>query len=270
MKHFIIYGLLMLTPAWAAQVAAPSGLTIEYMSNPVGLDCPAPRLSWKNVAKDTAAKNLRQAAYQIEVTQSKPTGDILVWDSGKISSEQSLNISYAGKALEDSGRYTWRVRTWTHGDATPSEWSAEAHWIMGLMGEKLWKASWIGAHPKTRPDFNMAGAVWIYGANAAKQTFGKTFHAPEIAAGKPVLLALAGDETYEVHLNGQLATKTWGHLNNPKQMRFIEVTPLLKAGENTIEATVVNPRGRSAGFVACLRFPDGSSVVTDTSWSQAV
>lgn len=255
---------------WCAQVLAPAGLTVEYMSDPSGLDCAAPRLSWKNVAKDAAVKNLRQAAYQIEVTQKKPKGDLQVWDSGKVLSDQSLNVAYAGKTLEDSGRYSWRVRTWTNDDETPSEWSRDARWIMGLMSEKSWKASWIGAHPKTRPDFDMACAAWIYGANSEKQTFGKTFQAPEIAAGKPVLLALAGDETYEVLLNGQLATKTWGHLNNPKQMRFVEVTPFLKAGENTIEATVVNPRGRAAGFVACLRFPDGSSVVTDASWSQVV
>jgi alpha-L-rhamnosidase len=270
MKHFIIYGLLMLTPAWAAQVAAPSGLTIEYMSNPVGLDCPTPRLSWKNTAKDATAKNLRQAAYQIEVTQSKPTGDVLVWDSGRISSEQSLNVPYAGKALEDSGRYSWRVRTWTKDDEAPSEWSAAATWIMGLMGEKSWSAAWIGAHAKTRPDFDMAGAVWIQGADPQQQTFAKTFQAPPIAEGGIVLMALSGDETYEVNLNGQLATRTWGHMNNPGQMRFIEVTRFIKAGENKIEATVKNPKGRPAGFVACLRFPDGTSVVTDASWSQVV
>lgn len=251
-------------------MAAPAGLTVEYMSDPVGLDCPAPRLSWKNVAKDAATKNVRQAAYQIEVTQQKPSGKVTVWDTGKIVSEQSLNIAYAGQALEDSGRYTWRVQTWTNDDETPSEWSADAHWMMGLMNEKSWQAAWIGAHPKTRPDFDMAGAAWIQGVNAEKQSFSKTFQAPKVATGKTVLLALSGDETYEVLLNGKLAAKTWGHLNNPKQMRFIEVTPLLKAGENTIEATVVNPRGRTAGLVACLRFSDGSSVVTDASWSLAV
>jgi alpha-L-rhamnosidase len=270
MKWFIFCSVLLSSHAWGAQVAAPAGLTVEYMNDPVGLDCPAPRLSWKNIAKDAAAKNLRQSAYQIEVTQKKPTGDVPVWDSGEILSEQSLNVAYAGKALEDSGRYTWRVRTWTNDDEAPSEWSADAHWMMGLMSEKSWEASWIGAHPKTRPDFNMAGAVWILGTNPEKQTFTKTFQAPEIPAGKTVLLALSGDETYEVNLNGKLATKTWGHLNNPKQMRFVEITPFLKAGENTIEATVVNPRGRPAGFVACLRFPDGSSVVTDASWTQVV
>ena len=271
MKMFVFCGVLVLSScAWCAQVKAPEGLTVEYMNDPVGLDCPAPRLSWKNVAKDAGTKNVRQAAYRIEVWQKKPAGDLQIWDSGKVLSDQSLNVAYAGQPLEDSGRYAWRVCTWTNEDETPSAWSMNASWIMGLMSEKSWKASWIGAPAKTRPDFNMDGAVWIHGADPKKQIFEKTFRAPQVAAGKAVLLALTGDETYEVHLNGQLAVKTWGHLNNPRQMRFVEVTPFLKAGENTIKATVVNTHGRPAGFVACLRFPDDSSVVTDAGWSQVV
>jgi len=271
MKCFVTCGVVLFG-CWihGAGVKAPEGLTLEYLVNPVGLDERAPRLSWKSVARDSSAKNLNQVAYQVEVLKRTFQGRELVWDSGKVMSAQSLNVVYAGMPLVSSSYYAWRVRTWTTGDEAPSEWSAEAHWIMGLMDEKSWHAKWIGAHPKTRPDFDMAGAVWIQGANARKQSFSKTFKAPEITKGKTALLALSGDETYEVLLNGKPATQTWGHLNNPKQMRFIEVTPFLKAGENTITATVENPRSRPAGLVACLRFPDGSSVVTDASWSGVV
>lgn len=269
MRAWMMWGVTLFScNIFAAEVKAPENLTAEYLKEPVGLDEPAPRLSWKSVAREASAKNLVQAAYQIEVSQRGIKGDEVVWDSGKVLSAQSLNVAYAGKTLVSSGRYAWRVRVWTSGDDTPSEWSAPATWVMGLLSPEAWTAKWIGANAVTRPDFDMAGAKWIYGINAKKQSFEKVFVAPEIPAGKIVLLALAGDETFDVRINGKEAVKTWGHLNSPKQMRFVDVTAFVKPGENKITAVAQCKKGGPAGFIAALRFPDGSAVVTDASWSQ--
>ena len=35
-----------------------------------------------------------------------------VWDSGKVTSAQSLNVKYAGPAVKPSTRYWWRVEVW--------------------------------------------------------------------------------------------------------------------------------------------------------------
>ncbi len=270
MKKILTAALLIGGCTFGAQVKAPAALTVEYLKDPVGLDCLAPRLSWTLVATDAAAKNLKQSAYQIQVTTqpSKAKDETLVWDSGKVSSDHSLNVVYAGEPLVSSGRYTWRVRAWTLGDETPSEWSAPASWVMGLLNVDDWKAKWIGANAMTRPAFDMAGAKWIYGAGAKKQSFEKMFNAPPIPAGKVALLALAGDETFAVLINGKEAVKTWGQLNSPKQMRFVDVTSFVRPGENRITVVVQNKKGGPAGFIAALRFPDGSSMVTDASWRQ--
>ncbi|MEI6647218.1 MAG: family 78 glycoside hydrolase catalytic domain [bacterium] len=267
MKKILTAVMMMCGYIYGAGVKAPEALSVEYLNNPVGLDCLAPRLSWKLVAKEASAKNLIQTAYHVEVVKTGVKGHEVVWDSGKVSSEHSLNVVYAGAPLVSSGRYAWRVRTWTSGDDMPSEWSVSATWVMGLLKAEDWSAKWIGANTVTRPDFDMAGAKWIYGANAQKQSFEKVFNAPAIPSGKVVLLALAGDETFDVRINGKEAVKTWGHLNSPKQMRFVEVTAFIKPGENKITAIVQSKKGEHAGFLATLRFPDGVSVVTDTSWA---
>ena len=63
--------------------------------------------------------NTLQTAYRIMVSSSleniqKDQGDM--WDSGKTESDQSINITYAGKALEPNTVYFWKVKTWdNHG-----------------------------------------------------------------------------------------------------------------------------------------------------------
>ncbi len=266
--QLVIIAIALCQNAFSAGVKAPSALTVEYLNDPVALDCLAPRLSWKLVATTASAKNLSQEAYQVEVSKTIGQDKEIVWDSGKVLSAQSLNVVYAGKPLVSSGRYAWRVRVWTPDDETPSAWSVPASWVMGLINPGDWKAKWIGANAVTRPDFDMAGAKWLYGGNGKNESFEKVFQAPAIPAGQVAIIAYAGDETFEVRINGKVALKTDGHLNSPKQMRFVDVTSFIKLGENQIKVGV-NSKNQ-AGFIAALRFPDGSSLVTDESWSQVV
>jgi hypothetical protein len=63
--------------------------------------------------------NTLQTAYQILVASGleniqKDQGDC--WDSGKVMSDESQNISYAGKELQPNSVYFWKVKTWdNHG-----------------------------------------------------------------------------------------------------------------------------------------------------------
>jgi hypothetical protein len=57
---------LILTAAIAqATSLKPADLRTEYRKDPLGIDELQPRLSWKLVALDPAARNLRQSAYRI-------------------------------------------------------------------------------------------------------------------------------------------------------------------------------------------------------------
>ena len=275
----VMAGCVLMDRRDASALRAPEKLTVEYLTNPVGLDCEAPRLSWKLAAVKPEARNLRQVAYHVLVASSPETlgrdrGDL--WDSGRVASPQSLNVAYGGAELGTSQRCYWKVRVWSQNDTVPSAWSAPGSWVMGVMRPEDWKAQWIGANASTRPDFDLAGAKWIWAGDAesseaapvGKRYFRAFFDAPENPEGRPVTLAVTGDEEYEIWINGKMAVRTWGHLNDPRWMRFVEVTPFLRAGRNLITVMVHKKSpGRPTGLLAALRFPDGSSVVTDESWN---
>ncbi|MBU4460019.1 MAG: family 78 glycoside hydrolase catalytic domain, partial [Verrucomicrobia bacterium] len=286
---FVVSGVV-LAAAWAglraeaadaSALASPAALTVEYMTDPVGLDAPAPRLSWKLAAARADAKNLRQGAYQVLVASTaekltRDEGDL--WDSGRVASEQSLNIAYAGKPLATSQRCHWKVRAWEAGapDA-PSAWSAPARWIMGVVRPEDWKAKWIGANAATRPQADLAGAQWIWTGDAegldkapvGKRYFRKVFDAPQNVADAPAMLAITADDQHEVYINGQLAAKTWGHLNDPRWIRFIDVSKFVKAGRNLIAVMVTNEKPGPTGLLALLTFAGGATVPTDASWTSS-
>ncbi|HET9858859.1 MAG TPA: family 78 glycoside hydrolase catalytic domain, partial [Nocardioidaceae bacterium] len=76
-----------------------------------------------------------------------------VWDSGKVSSRQSVEVAYDGPALTSHTPYTWTVRVWDDSGSI-SAWSDPASFETGLIGEGDWTADWIGA-----PDESI-GAEW--------------------------------------------------------------------------------------------------------------
>ncbi|MFB6343280.1 family 78 glycoside hydrolase catalytic domain [Saccharicrinis sp. FJH62] len=68
-------------------------------------------------------ENTLQTAYRILLASNlqnlqNDNGDL--WDSGKTESDQSLNISYEGNALQANAVYFWKVKTWdNHGNESP-------------------------------------------------------------------------------------------------------------------------------------------------------
>src|SRR5690348_1995850 len=114
-----------------------SGLRVEYLTNPRGIDVAQPRLSWR-ITSAASERNIVQAAYQIQVTRNER----VIWDSGRRASDSSVFVAYGGPALESRTAYVWRVRVWdAKGRASP--WSAAASWETGLLQPSDWTADWI-------------------------------------------------------------------------------------------------------------------------------
>ncbi|MHC4555880.1 MAG: family 78 glycoside hydrolase catalytic domain [Planctomycetota bacterium] len=117
-------------------------LRCEYRDQPLGIDHPAPRLSW---TLESSIRGQKQTAYRVLVAQSiqallEDRGDI--WDSGKVESSQSVNIVYTGEALVSGQRCFWKVKVWDK-DGASSDWSAPSSWEMGLLKTRDWQGSWI-------------------------------------------------------------------------------------------------------------------------------
>ena len=137
--------------AWGQSEIEPVGLRCEYRQNPQGIDAAKPRLFWKVEA--LSERGVKQTAYQVLVASSqellnKHKGDL--WDSGKVASDQSIQVEYKGKTLASQMQCYWKVRVWV-GDGKPTVWSNPASWSMGLLKPTDWKAKWVKAGGETSP-----------------------------------------------------------------------------------------------------------------------
>jgi alpha-L-rhamnosidase len=116
---------------------SPSNLRCEYLSDPLGIDTPQPRFFW---VLDDARRGESQSAYQILVAatlQALAQGQGDQWDSGKVESDDSIQIVYAGWPLASSRRYYWKVRYWDK-EGRASTYSEPAWFEMGLLSRDEW------------------------------------------------------------------------------------------------------------------------------------
>lgn len=98
-------------------------------------------------------RGTRQTAYQILVASTPEqleSGEGDLWDTGKVSSNQSLHIRYAGQALKARQACFWQVRIWDQDDQE-SSWSPVSKWEIGLPNMSDWQgAQWIQLETDTR------------------------------------------------------------------------------------------------------------------------
>lgn len=129
------------TPAGGTDLSVVS-LSVEHLSNPLGVEAAKPRLSWQ-LASGGRAKS--QSAYQIQVSRSDgllQAGTPDTWDTGRQPGDSQSLVSYAGPPLSSAAQYIWRVRVWDEA-GNESPWSPVATWSTGLLAGSDWNASWI-------------------------------------------------------------------------------------------------------------------------------
>mgnify|MGYP001002793410 CR=1 FL=1 len=276
--------------AMADSPADVEHLRCEYRINPLGIDILTPRLSWE--MRD-ARRGARQTAYQVLVATTADRlaadrGDL--WDSGKIPSDQSAQIVYAGKPLESRTACYWKVRIWDSA-GQPTAFSSPAIWTMGLLTPADVKGHWIGmpgsmvhpliraaaAHEPTPPSFE--GCPWIWtaepGADATRNApegvryFRKTL---DITADKKIRqaqLVITADDIFSAYINGRSAC--WG--TDWKVPQATDVTEWLTPGKNILGIAVKNTSQSSAGLLGKLivEFQDSLTMIVpiDASWKSS-
>ncbi|MFS8501848.1 MAG: family 78 glycoside hydrolase catalytic domain, partial [Caldicoprobacter sp.] len=204
-----------------------SNLRCEYKENPIGIDVRHPRISWVIESDD---RNVMQAAYQIQVSTDSDFKD-LVWDTGKVESDESIHVEYKGQPLKSRTRYYYRVRVWDRASRI-SDWSEIAFWEMGLLKSDEWVARWIT--PRFEGDLSETQACPMM--RRVFEVYGKVRSARIYATS----LGL-----YELHLNGKRVgdfffTPGWTSYNKRLQYQTYDVTEMLKEGQNAIGVILGN------------------------------
>jgi alpha-L-rhamnosidase len=247
-KRALVAGILLVVAAagwWLMRgrnnttdpsAATPTALTVDHRADPIGIDTPAPHLSWQHAID---ARNWRQSAYQILVATDPSLlrdGSADVWDSGRQESDRSHGLSYAGPSLESGRRYHWTVRTWDNA-GTPSSFAPASFWEMGLLQSADWQARWIaGSDAEAQADRAAVRWVYVSGQNAMQMpldtasVFRVVIDLPAKPANAALLVTTRGD--FVATVNGKPAgvkTRSWVAFDRE------DITESLVVGRNEVE-----------------------------------
>src|SRR5690348_280408 len=180
-------------------------LTCEHLTNPVGIGNRSPRLSWK-LRSDRAGE--AQTAWEIRAASAiirLKAGSSDLWDSGKMVSDQSVLVPWAGKPLNSRSQVFWQVRVWDK-DGRPTAWSKAASFELGLLEPAAeWKGKWITAD-LPRYDIEqsaLAKASWISAGSIASQAAAvrMAFELPTNATVRSAIVDAVADGRITVYVN---------------------------------------------------------------------
>ena len=272
------------SPAFSAALEATQ-LKCEYRSNPLGIETRQPRFSW---VLESAIRAQRQSACQILAATAPAKlahGKADLWDSGKMSSSESLNVVYRGKPLQTGQRVYWKVRVWDR-DGKASDYSEPAWFEMALLNPGDWQAQWITGESQ-----------WPIPEAEAFNDHPSPLLRKEFNLDKPIARARAyvtGLGYYELRLNGervgdQMLDPGWTTFSKRVLYSTYDVTKQLQKGGNAVGLMLGNgwynplplpmwghlmigshlTTGKPCAIVQMnVEFEDGTTqvITTDNSW----
>jgi alpha-L-rhamnosidase len=233
----------------AEQTTSINFLRCEHLDNPLGIDIKKPHLSWK---LESTKRGVMQTAYQVQVSKSENMVD-LVWDSGKVLSDNSVHVEYDGLELVSRQGYFWRVRIWDEGDAATA-WSSTAFWEMGLLNLADWQARWmepVQEPAKPEPKITMFQNLGMISPEAVSDTsrlnpsqYLRKVFSSHGAVTKAKIYATAHG-VYRLEINGarvgnqELAPEVTAY-ESYLQYQTYDVTEMIEAGVNVLGAILAD------------------------------
>ena len=216
MKKLFAGILFMLAGIHASGQPAQSLTVGEGFTNPLGFYEASPVFSWK-----LPIGVERQTAYRIETK----SGD-KQWDSGWVESDQSTLVPYGGEPFTSRQQVEWHV-SYRDENGKESGWSAPAHFELGLLSAKDWKAQWI--RPAGESDPTKEAVAWLR----------RSFSTEKKIARARLYVTARG--LFELSLNGTRVgddhfANGWTSYHNRLDTLTYDVTSQLRSGDNTIEA----------------------------------
>jgi len=267
MKNFAVvtqpvlkFILALIAFAAAGRPSAPAELLVNGVSRPLAIDRDATWFAW--ISKDTI-RGEKQTGYQILVSSSAEQlaeGKADYWNSGKVDSDKSTSVEYAGKPWLPAARFWWEVRIWDQ-TGKPGPYSEPAYFDTGL-NQNEWSAQYIWDGTTNQNNFAY---------------FRKTF----VITNDPSLakVYVTAHNDYLLYYNGQPLGRGPARCDpyHYGQYNAYDVTGLLKPGTNVFAAMchwvgTWHDSGCNANpaflLEARLNYPDGASstIGTDESW----
>jgi alpha-L-rhamnosidase len=208
-------------------------LRCEYRENPLGIDETHPRLSW---IMKSSERDQRQTAYQILVASTLTklrAGEGDLWDSGKVASDKSILLPYAGKSLPSHQECFWKVRAWDRDDK-PTAWSEPAHWSMGLLAASDWKAKWIGRDGDDKTNV-LRDTSWIWFPEGEPQVsapietnyFRRVVTIPADRKIRRAIFQYTGDS----ECRGWIDDRDLGARNTARNVKWNDITTRIEPGK---------------------------------------
>lgn len=198
-----------------------ANLRCGSQANPLAMDASQPLFSWVPSATDATRRAVKQTAYRIRVATStellKADTAVDLWDSGWVTSSESLNIGYEGKPLAPRQEAFWTVQLRDESD-NASIVSDAASFTKGLGAATIHPttlegnaANEVGKDSASVDAFAVSNARWVTAPDFTTTTESKTaapifyrgFTLKNGATMKRVLVSVCGLGTYRLTLNGQ-------------------------------------------------------------------
>lgn len=183
-----------------------------------------------------------------------------LWDTGKVQSEQSAQVTYKGRALHSHMYCFWKVMIWGKDDK-PSVWSESAHWSMGLLRKEDWTAQWIGSPNQVTAPY-----------------YRNSFQLEKVPKRAPLHLAALG--YFELYINGEkvgneVLAPAVSNFSKRTYYKTFDIAKYLLPGKNSIgiwmgtgwySPGLPGVKHHSPALRAQLEIPNQQPITTNDSW----
>lgn len=233
-----------------------------------------PIISWKI---KSAKKNTHQVSYQLQIGVNMEFHHT-IFDSGWVTSNESVNITFPNIRLTDSTRYYLRVRI-NDNYARQSDWSPTASLVTGI------------AFSATRAEF-ISGESDLDSARSHSTLLRKEFTTSNTRSVVTAYAHASALGLYRLRINGEeigndVLKPGWSSYHHHLIYQTFDVTAQIKKGKNTIGAIVGpgwykgdfgykrarNYYGNQTAFIVAIdiTYDDGSTerFVSDASWKSS-
>ncbi len=218
----------------ALQVTNPR---VEYHPGNAAIDVKKPRFSWELTGE---GKNRRQTAYELQVLDERE----VVWNSGRVKSNATNQVEYAGPPLKSNSQYRWTVTSYDENDRASTV--SGGMFRTGLLRFSDWRGQFI-SHYAGYDTTDLYRDLYLPPARYLRKEF--TVADKQIKSATAYTTALG---LYELRINGekvgeQMFLPGWTDYNKRLYYQTFDVTDLLTTGDNAVGVVLAD--GWYAGYI---------------------